>query len=95
MRRRRFWFNYPYESRNAATYWLRYALAEPRDFLYTALGRITCRLGRHNTTCRGRADHPRSTSTSDAGALSPGRFITDPDEAEALGLTADARRMGR
>lgn len=25
--------------------------------------------------------------------LSPGRQITDPDEAEALGLTADARRM--
>lgn len=25
--------------------------------------------------------------------LSPGRRITDPDEAEALGLTADARRM--
>lgn len=24
---------------------------------------------------------------------SPGRQITDPDEAEALGLTADARRM--
>lgn len=28
-------------------------------------------------------------------ALSPGRAITDPDEAEALGLTADARRMRR
>lgn len=27
--------------------------------------------------------------------LSPGRPITDPDEAEALGLTADARRMRR
>ena len=27
--------------------------------------------------------------------LSPGRQITDPDEAEALGLTADARRMRR
>lgn len=27
--------------------------------------------------------------------LSPGRAITDPDEAEALGLTADARRMRR
>jgi hypothetical protein len=27
--------------------------------------------------------------------LSPGRLITDPDEAEALGLTADARRMRR
>ena len=25
--------------------------------------------------------------------LSPGRRIDDPDEAEALGLTADARRM--
>lgn len=25
--------------------------------------------------------------------LSPGRRITDPDEAEALGLTADARRL--
>jgi hypothetical protein len=27
--------------------------------------------------------------------LSPGRRITDPAEAEALGLTADARRMRR
>lgn len=27
--------------------------------------------------------------------LSPGRQITDPDEAEALGLPADARRMRR
>lgn len=27
--------------------------------------------------------------------LSPGRRITDPDEAEALGMTADARRMRR
>ncbi|WP_158838976.1 hypothetical protein [Streptomyces sp. NRRL S-1022] len=26
-------------------------------------------------------------------ALSPGRPITDPDEAEALGLTANARTM--
>ena len=25
--------------------------------------------------------------------LSPGRLITDPDEAEALGLAVDARRM--
>ena len=25
--------------------------------------------------------------------LSPGRLITDPDEAEALGLTVDARRL--
>lgn len=27
--------------------------------------------------------------------LSPGRRIDDPDEAEALGLTADARRLRR
>lgn len=27
--------------------------------------------------------------------LSPGGPITDPDEAESLGLTADARRMRR
>ena len=27
--------------------------------------------------------------------LSEGKQITDPDEAEALGLTADARRMRR
>lgn len=27
--------------------------------------------------------------------LSPGRLITDPDEAEALGMTATARRMRR
>jgi len=27
--------------------------------------------------------------------LSPGRLITDPDEAEALGMTADAKRMRR
>lgn len=27
--------------------------------------------------------------------LSPGRRITEPDEAEALGLTVDARRLRR
>jgi hypothetical protein len=26
-------------------------------------------------------------------SLSPGRLITDPDEAEALGMTATARRL--
>ncbi|MEW2567649.1 hypothetical protein [Streptomyces sp. NPDC047070] len=42
-------------------YWLRYALGEPRDFAYCAPRRIACRLlGRHNATCRGRTDHPRS-----------------------------------
>ena len=48
------------ECRNAATYWLRYALTEPRDFAYCAPHRIACRLlGRHNATCQGRLDHPR------------------------------------
>ena len=48
------------ECRNAVTYWLRYALAEPRDFAYCAPRRIVCRLlGRHNVTCQGRVDHPR------------------------------------
>ena len=94
MKRRRFWFNYPYESTNVVTYWLRYALAEPIDFVYTVPRRIACRLfGRHNATCRGRVDHPHGGS--EVRILSPKRFITDPDEAEALGLTADARRMRR
>ncbi|WP_329338569.1 hypothetical protein OG866_27045 [Streptomyces sp. NBC_00663] len=52
-----------YEYSPAATgpeYWLRYLLGEPRDFAYAVPRRIACRLlGRHNATCRGRADHPR------------------------------------
>jgi hypothetical protein len=38
---------------------------------------------------------PRRPDGSTPVMLSPGRLITDPDEAEALGLTADARRMRR
>ncbi|MGW9371214.1 hypothetical protein ACWGVR_14525 [Streptomyces xanthophaeus] len=38
---------------------------------------------------------PPSGPTSDSipVILSPGRLITDPDEAEALGMTATARRL--
>jgi hypothetical protein len=36
---------------------------------------------------------PSTPSDGHLVILSPGRQITDPDEAEALGLTADARRM--
>ena len=49
------------DCRSALTYWLRYALGEPRDFAYSAPRRIACRLfGRHNHTCRGLRNHPRS-----------------------------------
>lgn len=34
-----------------------------------------------------------SAGNERVGLLSPGRQITDPDDAEHLGLTADARRM--
>lgn len=37
--------------------------------------------------CRKHSDGERPVE------LSPGRLITDPDEAEALGLTVDARRL--
>jgi len=40
----------------------------------------------------GRVPQPRH-SDSVPMCLSEGKQITDPDEAEALGLTADARRM--
>lgn len=47
--------------RTAMEYWLRYLLGEPRDFAYAVPRRLACRwLGRHNVTCRGRRDHPRS-----------------------------------
>ena len=36
---------------------------------------------------------PRAPEDGELVVLSPGRRITDPHEAEALGLTADARRM--
>ncbi|WP_435610058.1 hypothetical protein [Streptomyces sp. C10-9-1] len=49
------------DCRSTVTYWLRYALAEPRDLAYAAPRRLACRLlGRHNATCRGRTDHPRT-----------------------------------
>lgn len=60
--RRRLWFNYRFRTdcKNAATYWLWYALAEPRDFTSAAPGRIACRLfGRHGATCKGIPGHPR------------------------------------
>lgn len=58
--RRRWDWRLRSECRNAAAYWLRYALTEPRDFAYCAPRRIACRLfGRHNVTCCGRVDHPR------------------------------------
>lgn len=58
--RRRWKYRGRSDCRNAATYWLRYAATEPRDFAYCAPRRIACRLfGLHNVTCRGRADHPR------------------------------------
>lgn len=38
---------------------------------------------------------PHQPSGTGPSALSPGGLITDPDKAEALGLTADARRMRR
>ncbi|GGU62764.1 hypothetical protein [Streptomyces lavendofoliae] len=60
MTRRRLWFSYPYESMNAVTYWLRYALSEPRDFAYAAPRRLACRFfGHHSAACRGVPGHPR------------------------------------
>ncbi|WP_055526023.1 hypothetical protein [Streptomyces graminilatus] len=42
------------------TWWLGYALHQPREFAYVAPRRIACRLGQHNPTCIGRAaPHPR------------------------------------
>ncbi|MEH0417820.1 hypothetical protein [Streptomyces sp. B21-083] len=47
--------------RNGVAYWIGYAAHEPRDFAYCMPRRIACRLfGRHNVTCRGRRDHPRT-----------------------------------
>lgn len=58
--RRRWEYRGRSECRNAVAYWLRYALTEPQDFTYCVPRRFACRvLGRHNATCRGRADHPR------------------------------------
>lgn len=41
----------------------------------------------------GRITPAGPTSDSIPAILSPGRWITDPDEAEALGMTATARRL--
>ena len=41
----------------------------------------------------GEVPAPRSHPGERLVVLSPGRRIDDPDEAEALGLTADAKRM--
>lgn len=53
-----------YEYSPAATgleYWARFLVGEPREFAYVVPRRIACRLlGRHNVTCEGRTDHPRS-----------------------------------
>lgn len=53
-------YRYRSDCRNAAEYWTRFLLGEPREFLYAVPRRLACRLlGRHNVTCRGRTDHPR------------------------------------
>ena len=60
--RRRFWFDYRFreDCGNAFTYWLWYALSEPRDFAYTAPRRAACRLfGHHSAACRGIPGRPR------------------------------------
>ncbi len=54
------WCEYNHTA-TGAEYWLRFLLGEPREFAYVVLRRLACRLlGRHNVTCRGRTDHPRS-----------------------------------
>lgn len=53
--------------RSALTWAIRYAISEPRDAAYCAFGRLRCRLGHHNTTCRGRTDHPRTQQTRRVG----------------------------
>lgn len=45
---------YTSDRTNLAAYYLRYLLAEPRDFTYCIPRRIACHtLGRHNATCDG------------------------------------------
>ncbi|MEU2992575.1 hypothetical protein ABZ772_19805 [Streptomyces griseoincarnatus] len=54
------WYEYSHTA-TGAEHWLRFLIGEPREFAYVVPRRIACRLlGRHNTTCRGRTDHPRS-----------------------------------
>ncbi|WP_225080459.1 MULTISPECIES: hypothetical protein [unclassified Streptomyces] len=53
------WYEYSHTATGLA-YWLRFAIGEPREFIYVVPRRIACRLLRwHNVTCRGRRDHPR------------------------------------
>ncbi|MFE2941027.1 hypothetical protein ACFXKG_18480 [Streptomyces sp. NPDC059255] len=53
--------NSAWTARTGLSWWLGYALHEPREFAYVTPRRIACRvLGRHNPTCIGRpAPHPR------------------------------------
>ncbi|MFF7899969.1 hypothetical protein ACFZCV_14410 [Streptomyces sp. NPDC007920] len=52
------WYEYSHTA-TGLVYWLRFAIGEPREFIYVVPRRIACRLGWHNVTCRGRRDHPR------------------------------------
>jgi hypothetical protein len=76
---RRWWpaYRYPSDCPNAPAYWLLFALSEPREFAYVAPRRIACRLlRRHNVTCRGRADHPRTVTVqldNSTGTFTPRR----------------------
>lgn len=57
---------------------------------------LRARLGIPSRRASGGAIAPRRFNVDSAPAvLSPGRRITDPDDAEALGLAADARRLRR
>lgn len=54
------WYEYSHIA-TGPEYWLRFLIGEPREFAYVVPRRIACRwFGRHNVTCRGRRDHPRS-----------------------------------
>ena len=72
-------YRYRTDCPNAVIYWLTYALSEPRDFAYCVPGRIACRLlGRHNVTCRGRSDHPRTVTVrmdNRTGTFTPRRKL--------------------
>lgn len=48
-------------ARTGLSWWIGYALHEPREFAYSAPRRLACRaFGRHNPTCVGRpSPHPR------------------------------------
>lgn len=64
-----------------------------RRLLRTAV--LAARTVRHGPPRGGQLPPRRPGPDEQLMILSPGRTITDPDEAEALGMTATARRLRR